>query len=94
MTIRDQLKAQMFKARAVAFGFWLLFAAGFLLPVGSPYQALLFIPFTGFVGAILYVLFFVKCPKCDARLGQAMNSLSKPNFCPSCGVSFDSPAQG
>jgi hypothetical protein len=90
MTIRETLKAQMFKAKAIAFGFWLLLAAGLFLPKGSPYQPLLLIPFVGFAGSVLYILLFIKCPKCGARLGQAMSSMSKPNFCPSCGVSFDS----
>jgi hypothetical protein len=88
-TIREQLKARMFKARLVAFGFWLLFAAGMFLPKGNAYAALLFIPFVGFAASVLYVIFFVRCPKCGARLGQAMSSMSKPNFCPGCGVSFD-----
>jgi hypothetical protein len=91
-TIRETLKAQMFKAKAIAFAFWLLFAAGFFLPTGSALHLLLLIPFIGFAGSILYMLFFVKCPKCGTRLGQAMSSMSKPNFCPGCGVSFDSPA--
>ena len=90
MTIREMLKGQMFKAKAIAFGFWLLFAAGFFLPERNAFQALLFIPFIGFAGSVLYILFFVKCPKCGVRLGQAMSSISKPNFCPGCGVSFDS----
>lgn len=89
MTIREALKAQMFKARVVAFGFWLLFAAGFFLPNNSPFKPLLLIPFIGFAGSVLYILFFVKCPKCSARLGQAMGGINKPNFCPGCGVNFD-----
>ena len=89
-TIREALKAQMFKARTISFGFWLLFAAGFFLPKGSALQPLLFIPFIGFAGSVLYIIFFVKCPKCGERLGQAMSSMTKPNFCPGCGVNFDS----
>jgi hypothetical protein len=88
-TIRETIKSQIFKARAVAFGFWLLFAGSFFLPNESPLKPLLFIPFFGFAASVLYILFFVKCPKCGARLGQAMSSMSKPNFCPGCGVSFD-----
>ena len=90
MTIGELIKAQMFKARAIAFGFWLLFAAGMFLPTSGIYKTLLFLPFIGFAGSVLYILFFVKCPKCDARLGQVMSSISKPKFCPGCGVSFDS----
>jgi hypothetical protein len=89
-TIRETLKAQMFKVGAIAFGFWLLFAAGFFLPNDTGLQALTPISFAGFAGSILYMQFFVKCPKCGARLGQSMSSIRKPNFCPGCGVSLDS----
>ena len=93
MTIRERLKAQLFKARAVAFAFWMLFVIGIILPKGGPYALLVFPPFLGFMTSVLYILFFVKCPKCGTRLGHTMSGwLNKPNFCPGCGVSFDSPA--
>lgn len=79
----------MFRARAIAFGCWLLFAAGIFLLKDDALRPLLFIPFMGFGGSMLYILFFVKCPKCGTPLGQAMGSMSKPNFCPGCGVGFD-----
>jgi len=93
MTIRDKLKAQMFKVRIAIFAFWLLFVAGMVLHVGGANQPFALIPFLGFAGAILYSMFFIKCPKCDAPLGQVLNKLRKFNFCPVCGVSLDSPTQ-
>lgn len=90
MTIRDQLKSQMFKARIVAFGCWLLVAAGIVFPKIGISQAWLIIPLIGFAGAVLYIVLMVKCPKCGARLGQTLSGMSKPNFCPTCGVDFDS----
>ena len=90
MTIRERLKAKMFKARAIGFGFWLLFAGSFFLPKNSPYAPFLLIPFVGFAGSVLYVLYFVRCPKCDARLGQSLSTTSQTNFCPGCGVSLES----
>lgn len=90
MTIGERVKAQMFKARVAAFGFWLLFALGMFLPLPDTYRALMMVPFFGFMGSVLYILFFVKCPKCDARLGQVMGGFGKPRFCPGCGASFDS----
>ena len=92
-TIREKLKAQMFKAKVAAFSCWGLVAAGIFLPKGNALQALWLIPFAGFAGSILYIQFFVKCPKCRARLGHALSVTSKPNFCPSCGVDFDSRVQ-
>ena len=91
-TIRETLKAKMLKAKIAAFGFWLLFAAGFFLPKDSAYLPLLVIPFIGFAGSVLYMLLFIRCPKCGERLGQAMSGISKVNFCPSCGTSFDASA--
>ena len=92
MIIREKLKEQMQRARMVAFGFWLLFAAGMFLPDSlGAVRILNFIPFLGFGGSVLYIMFYVKCPKCGARLGQSLSSISKPNFCPGCGVSFDNP---
>ncbi|TXH77462.1 MAG: hypothetical protein E6Q88_01030 [Lysobacteraceae bacterium] len=92
MTIRDQLKSQMFKARAVAFGCWLVLAGCLFFFKNSINPAWFSIPFIGFAGSVLYILFFVKCPMCGARLGQVLSSMHKPDFCPGCGVNFDSRA--
>jgi hypothetical protein len=51
----------------------------------------------GFIGAFVATVFFVKCPKCNARLGQftvgpfAFRPSRRVNFCPYCGVNFDEP---
>jgi hypothetical protein len=89
MTIEEFVEDRMFNAKAVAFGCWLLFAAGLIfLPDGGNLKLLIIIPFVGFGASILYILFFVCCPKCHAPLGQAMSSANKPNFCPGCGISL------
>lgn len=90
MTIRKLLKARIFKARVAGFGCWLL-CAGFIFVVPDAYKAWALIPTLGFAGSVLYVLFFLRCPKCGARIGQAMTGMSKLNFCPTCGVSMDTP---
>ena len=89
MTIGEFLKAKMFKARAVGFGCWLLFAAAMFIEVPWFNKGWMLVPFVGFMGSVLYIMWCVKCPKCDARLGQVIGGTSKSNFCPSCGVSFD-----
>ena len=91
-TIRETLSTQLFRAKVVSFGSWVLIAAGYFLPKGSALQTLVLVAFLCFAGSVLYIIYFVKCPKCSARLGQAMSGMSKPNFCPGCGVSFDSRA--
>ncbi len=91
MTLDRQLRTRLNRARAVALGSWLLFAAGLLLfPDGMPCPALLSIPFLGFICAVLYILFFLKCPKCGTRLGHALSGFKRPRFCPGCGIAFDS----
>lgn len=89
MTIGEFLKAKMLKARAVAFGCWLLFAAMMFFDIPIFHGGWRIVPFIGFLGSVLYILWCVNCPKCEARLGQLMSGTSKPNFCPGCGVSFD-----
>lgn len=92
MTIRELLKARLFKARAAIVGCWLL-GVGILfldVPVSYKIWASLISAF-GIGAAVLYMLYFVRCPKCGARIGQAMTGIRKFNFCPTCGVSVDTP---
>jgi hypothetical protein len=89
MTIRQQLRSQLFKARGVAFACWFVLAGVILFSPSDRWRALAVIPFAGFFGSVVYMIFFIKCPKCRAQLGQTMNSMRKANFCPGCGVSFD-----
>ena len=105
-TIRDYLKGRIRWCLAFAVGGWILIALGGgaarHLPESIPRVA---IPLTGFVvffGAIVAMQRSIKCPKCNARLGQtiamplAFNFGSGPrvNFCPFCGVHLDEPRPG
>jgi hypothetical protein len=83
-TIGEPLKARIFKAKAIGFAFWLLFAAAFFLPMGSVLQPLMLVPFVGFAGSVLYILVFVKCPECGKRRGSAIAASTSRS------VSFDS----
>ncbi|RDZ26006.1 hypothetical protein [Lysobacter silvisoli] len=89
MTIGEMLKAKIFRARAVAFGCWLLFAATMFFDLPGLHRGWMVVPFVGFMGAVLYIMWCVNCPRCGARLGQVLSGTSKPNFCPSCGVGLD-----
>jgi hypothetical protein len=50
---------------------------------------------TIFGSAVLWLSYFLKCPRCRTKLGQIAIQLGigffrpKPNFCPYCGASFD-----
>lgn len=82
MTIGELVKAKMFKARAVAFGCWLLFAASIFLDVPDTYRALSFIPFTGFMGSIVFIIFFVTCPKMRCPAGASHEQHQKTQVLP------------
>lgn len=95
MTIEELIGRKLRKAKIIGFLFWLSFAATIFTPQEGNMFFISLIPFAGFGGTVLYVMFFVKCPKCDAPLGQAsMNSgipfrkKTKLNYCPNCGVNL------
>jgi hypothetical protein len=92
MTIGEALKAKLKRARIIAFGFWLAFAASIFMPA-TQYKAFALVPFAGFMASIVYTMFFIRCPKCDFKLGQVMSGLSTVNFCPGCGVDFKTRGQ-
>ena len=64
----------------------------------------LFIAFPGFVvffAGTLYLLFFLRCPRCRGAIGYVVTYLSGPfsisrriRFCPFCGVALDSELEG
>jgi hypothetical protein len=105
-TIRDYLKGRIRWCLACAVGGWLLIALGgglaAHLPAGIPRPAIPLLGFAVFFGAILAMQRSIRCPKCEARLGQtiamplAFNFGSGPrvNFCPFCGVNLDEPRPG
>ena len=97
-TIRDYLKRRTRRIMAVGIGGWLLCALAMsVLGQGATGPGpLFFVGFAVFGGAIITLLFFVKCPKCKARFGQLGPEIAfrvwgrrQVNFCPYCGVSLD-----
>jgi hypothetical protein len=89
MTIRDKLKWQMFWGRTVGFGCWLVIILLIVFAENQAIMPLIILPVIGFIGAILYVLLFVKCPNCGGGMAQFMSGLRQVNYCPYCGVSLD-----
>ena len=89
MTIREYLNRRLFRGQIVAGWSWLLFAANLFSAVEDP--VFIFLPFIIFGGAVCYLLYFIKCPKCGATIGRVMERSSHANYCPGCGVNFDSP---
>ena len=95
MTISESIHSKLKKAKIIGFIFWLLFAATIVIPVEGNLFFISLIPFIGFGGTVLYILLFLKCPRCDTAIGQAtansggfFSKKSNLNFCPNCGVDF------
>jgi hypothetical protein len=96
MTIKEFITKKLRKATMIGFLFWLAFGATIIIPKEGNLFFISLIPFAGFFGTIIYIIFFVKCPKCSTPLGQASMSYRNPfsrktklNFCPNCGVDFN-----
>jgi hypothetical protein len=97
-TIRARFKRRVRWAVGLGFG-GLAFCI--LAPVAGLPKEYLFLPGVGaivFVIALFVSQWLAKCPKCETRLGQELTYKvafhlwgKTPNFCPYCGVSFDSP---
>jgi hypothetical protein len=97
MTLRDYITRRARLVMATGIGSWLLFAIGLALSNGQ-LSIVAIIGFAGFFGAIIGMLFFVKCPRCKFNLAQLAPHIAsgrfffakrQVNFCPCCGVSLD-----
>lgn len=88
-TIEKNLKSRLSKARLVALCCWLLFVLVLVLPLDGVLRYFALLPFLGMLSAIFYLLFFIRCPRCSARIGQSMTGMAKVNYCPSCGLDLN-----
>jgi hypothetical protein len=103
-TIRDYIKRRVRATMLVAVGGWLFMVLAGLVAErqigqsGNPIP--LIIGFALFGGAILWMTYMLKCPKCGASLRQIAMEIglrfgsSKRRlvrFCPYCGADIDQP---
>jgi hypothetical protein len=98
MTIRDRLNRRIVPAYVVMLICFVLFGASGFFAGGKPGLAFLpLIPFAGFGACILFLYYGVRCPKCRNSIayltylpgGGAFRLSRHLQFCPFCGVSFD-----
>ena len=97
MTIREHLTNKIRLFFGVAMLFWLLFAGSIVLDNVVPSSILSTIAFCGFGASVLCVIFLVRCPRCEGKLGAhglvqpfgRWPGLQQPKFCPFCGVRLD-----
>ena len=87
MTINEKIRAKIKKTKIIGFTFWLVFAIPIFLQ-RSDLFGLQMLAFAGFGGTVIYILYFLKCPKCDARIGQTAMQNKALNFCPERGTDF------
>jgi hypothetical protein len=99
-TIRDYIKRRVRLAFAAAFAAWLSIPLFVFANKGKePIPVVLVaVAIPVFFGVILYMTWFLRCPRCRANLGQTVAvpiafrwGRRKMNFCPYCGVSLDEP---
>ena len=69
MTIREHLTNKIRLFFGVAMLFWLLFAGSIVLDNVVPSWILSTIAFCGFGASVLCVIFLVRCPRCEGKLG-------------------------
>jgi hypothetical protein len=100
-TIRANIKRQVRRLAVLGLCGWLLIPLSAWMGDGTPHGPLLLVGFLLFFGAILF-LQWVMCPKCSGKIGQNIGMAvafsgfwfsagRKPNYCPYCGVSLDTP---
>ena len=90
MTIGEDLEQKLRKAKRLGMIFWLMAAISLVWDTAvSP--ATLMLGSIGFMWVILDIHLNMKCPKCEAKFGQAILWNKKVKFCPGCGVNFDEP---
>lgn len=90
MTIREHLKAKLNKARVIGVISLVAFATvGILTSSSDQVSPLFLIPFAAFGGSVVYILYVIRCSRCNTRMGQVMSQFRTTNYCPQCGVNLD-----
>jgi hypothetical protein len=97
-TIRDVMRRKKRLALLVLVASWLSFTPSVLIESGG--QSLLaFVPVGIFAGAVIFLAFFIRCPRCkgnlvgfNANIGK-IGSRAGVDCCQHCGVSLDAPAK-
>lgn len=90
MTIREHIRSRLIRGWVSLACFVLLLILTVMAVHETDNEALIFIPFAGAFLSSLYLSFFIRCPKCSARIGDRLGGVSSIKFCPGCGESFDS----
>ncbi|WP_440224800.1 hypothetical protein ACQQ2N_06075 [Dokdonella sp. MW10] len=89
MTIREHLMTRLNGARAVAFVAGSVIAVATFVTDHMQDRTIRLTLFAFFGAPVLYILFFIRCPRCKASVGQALGGRHPPDACPACGVRFD-----
>ena len=100
MTIQHTISKKLYLAKITGLICWLAFSLTIFLPLEKEYFILSLLPFLGFGGVVIYIVFLIKCPECKASIGrESMSGVSlfkseiKLKTCPHCGAHFDASSQ-
>ena len=96
ITVREFVAKRKRRAGIVAYAGLAMLMIGVLLGEGHPWLAIIIPGFAVFLGANVYLLFFLRCPRCGGNIGYPVSGISGPfsvsrkvRFCPFCGVALD-----
>ena len=96
-TIRDVMRRKKRLALLILVASWLSFTPSVVVESGGR-SLLALVPVAVFIGGIVFLAFFIRCPQCKGNLVKLTTNVGKigsqagTNFCPHCGVSLDAPA--
>lgn len=100
-TIRQHIRRRATIGLGILFGAWLAMGAlGIATRGAAPwFAAAMAAGALIFIGGIIYLTFFLRCPRCSGRVGQTIawallfqwGWQQRVNFCPYCGVKLDEP---
>jgi hypothetical protein len=96
MTIRDHVRRRVLIGYGLAFvGAGIFMASAFLTDGKANGIDFFLFGFVPFLGAIIYINFAIRCPRCKGNLAftpavyPTFSSKYRLNYCPYCGVSVD-----
>lgn len=97
MTARDSINGRKRKAAIISYIGWAVFVVGLFLTIQKDSMwPLCALGGAVLAGGTLYMLYGLRCPHCQKRLGLIIGPSGSPfsmrrdvRFCPLCGVAFD-----